>query len=218
MFDIKVALKKTDKVLPYDYYYKMHGFICNLLGNNFYCSMQNNYIYSNLMGGDYTKDGIVFKEQPYFFIRTDDDTVLANFLNSLSNNKTKLFEGFEIEGFMTLLPKIKTSYFRTVKSSPILVSKTFDKKDNLSNDDLKETEKYLVESVIRHAKEYNVSIDENLTIEIIRQHKHKDILYKETINKGRVFELKINANKETKEFIISHGIGRSTGSGFGFLI
>lgn len=217
MFDIKVILKKTDVVLSYDYFHKMHGYVCNVLGNTFHKSMLNNYIYTNLLGGDNTKDGIVFKENPYFLIRTDDCSVLANFLNNLPNNKL-LFDGLEIECFTSYPTISKKSYFRTVKSSPILVSKNYDRKDVLSKDDLNETEKYLIESIHKHAIEYGFEVDSNLSIKIIRQHNHKDIRYRNILNKGRVFELQIKCDNKTKEFILLHGIGRSVGSGFGFLI
>ena len=63
----------------------------------------------------------------------------------------------------------------------------------------------------------DIDIDPTLSIEVVKQRPHRDILMHGIINKGRNLLLKISANDETKKFIMDNGIGRSTSCGFGFL-
>lgn len=219
MLEIKVILKKIDYLIPYDYYNRMHGYVSNLLGNETYGKNINKYIYSNLIGGENIKNGIKFINNPYFIIRIDDNDneIKRRFIDNIKSH-TELFFGLSVLGvsWENINIDSKTN-FRTLKQSPILVSKKFTFTNYLNNEEIKECEEFILKTIKEKAIASNFKIDENLTIKITRQHNHKDINYRGVINKGRVFELHINANAETKKFIMLNGIGRSCGCGFGFI-
>ncbi len=217
MLTILVTLKKTDKNLYYGYRNVFHGYISELLGNENYGTTVNDYTYSCLCGGECTKDGITFKNNPYFYIRTNSEAVWQNFLSNIKNKKS-IFNGFNVLGFSIVKDNLEKNSFETDASSPILVSKKYRLVNNLSRDEIIDTEKYLVNSVFNKAKEMGIEVDDNLSIKIVRQRMHRDINYRGIINKGRNLKLMINCDRKTKEFILTHGLGRSTSCGFGFLI
>lgn len=219
MITILVLLAKTKQVLSYRYRQDFHGYICNLLGNNHYKTPQNDYTYSNICGGRCTKEGIKFDGIPHFYIRTNSDSVLHNFMRNLSNTQFyNNLKGFHVLGFQIIESVLDKEFFETDASTPILVSKKYNHINLLSCAEINDTEKYLTESVFRKAKEMNIEIDSKLSIKITKQRMHRDIQYGHAINKGRNLVLGINCNRETKEFILLHGIGRSSSCGFGFLI
>lgn len=217
LIDIKVVLNQINYSLPYDYYQRMHGYIISLLGDNSYGSMNRDFIYTNLIGGDNKKEGIVFNNEPYFIIRTNNDEIIKKFLININSHK-ELFLGLTVK---YIVPPVEVdcnkNVFFTVKQSPILVSKTFNWQNVLTSEDIAMTEKYLLNNIIEKAKNISFNIDENLSIKIVSQYNCKDINYNNIINKGRVFKFKIECNNETKEFILLNGLGRSCGSGFGFI-
>jgi CRISPR-associated endoribonuclease Cas6 len=217
MITILVQLKETEKILGYEYYHVFHGYISELLGNNQYGREVNDYVYSNICGGRCTTDGFYFPGKPYFYIRTDNEGVWQNFLKNIRNKKN-IMDGFVVDGFTILETKLSRTVFETDASTPILVSNKYRLVKNLSREELYDTENYMVESIRRKAKELGVSIDNDLSIKILTQRSPRNINYRGTINKGRNLKLRINCDDKTKEFILVHGIGRSTGCGFGFLI
>lgn len=217
MITILVQLKETEKVLGYEYYHVFHGYISELLGNDRYGHEAGDYVYSNICGGRCTTDGFSFPGNPYFYIRTDSEKVWQNFLKNIRNKKN-IMEGFIVEGFNIIDTKLSRSVFETDASTPILVSKKYSLTDNLSREEIVDTEKYMVESVRRKANELGITIDENLSIKVLTQRKPRIINYRGIYNRGRNLRLRINCDERTKEFILVHGVGRSTGCGFGFLI
>jgi len=218
MITILIQLKETEKILGYEYYHVFHGYISELLGNDRYGHEAGDYVYSNICGGRCTTDGFSFPgNNPYFYIRTDNEKVWQNFLKNIKNKKN-IMEGFIVEGFSIVDTKLNGSVFETDASTPILVSKKYNLVANLSREELIDTEKYMVESVRRKANELGVSIDDSLSIKVLLQRKPRNINYRGIINRGRNLRLRINCDEKTKEFILVHGIGRSTGCGFGFLI
>jgi CRISPR-associated endoribonuclease Cas6 len=217
MITIIVQIKETEKVLGYEYYHVFHGYISELLGNDRYGHEASDYVYSNICGGRCTTDGFSFPGNPYFYIRTDNEKVWQNFLKNIKDKKN-IMDGFIVEGFSIVDTKLSSNVFETDASTPILVSKKYSKVRNLSREELIETEKYMVESVRRKAKELGVGIDDNLSIKVLTQRKWRNINYRGVINRGRNLRLRIDCDDKTKEFILVHGIGRSTGCGFGFLI
>lgn len=217
LIDIQVHLTNFPKYVSYDYYQKLHGYVSNLLDNQTYGVGVNDYIYSNIIGGEFTKNGISFSENSFFIIRTNNNQVLANFLNNIGI-KTDVFDGIKVKGFSKNYTNLCKNKFQTIKQSPILVSTKYNWIDYIPNRFTNEIENYLIQTIASKAEKRGFNIDKNLSIKIVKQHNHKDINYRGIINKGRVFELIINCNQETKEFIMLNGIGRSCGCGFGFII
>lgn len=219
MLNIEIVLNKKGILLPYDYYNKMHGYMTKLLGGETYGKNVNRYNYTNLLGGENTKEGIKFFEHPYFIIRIDkdDNELKRRFIDNIAKYKD-LFFGLTVSGITwnDIDVNSKTK-FKTIKQSPILLSKKFSSINYLNNNEIKESEEFLIKTIKEKAETSKFKLDDNLIIKIIRQHNHKDINYKGIINKGRVFELEIKANYETKKFIMLNGIGRSCGCGFGFI-
>lgn len=219
MLEIKIILNKINHFIPYDYYNRLHGYVCNLLGDETYGINVNRFIYTNLIGGENLKKGIKFTDNPYFIIRIDnnDNDIKRRFLDNIGKC-TELFFGLSILGVSWNDVDFETkNRFKTVKQSPILISKKFSFINYLNKDELKECEEFIIKTIKEKALKSNFNLDENLKVKIVKQHNHKDINYKGIINKGRVFEFEINANKETKKFIMLNGVGRSCGCGFGFI-
>ena len=214
---ILIQLKKTEKILGYEYYHVFHGYISELLGNETYGKHHNDYVYSNICGGRCTSEGFSFPENPYFYIRTSSNEVWNNFLKNI-NRKKNIMDGFSVEGFTIIDTNLNVNTFETDAASPILLSNKYKKMDVLSHDDLVRVEEYLVNTIRKKAEEVGFEIDPHLSITITRQRKHRDIMYRGVVNKGRNLKLRINCNNETKEFVLTNGLGRSTGCGFGFLI
>lgn len=217
MITIKVILKKTEKPLKYGYEHVFHGYISDLLGNNTYGTHKSKYSYSNICGGIPKEEGLVFSGNPYFIIRTNDEETWQNFLSNISK-KVNVMENMIIEGFSVDDTNTEKKIFRTLPSSPILVSKKYDKYNHLGPEELLSCEKYLINSVLVKAKECGFSVDPNLSIRIKEQKNHVNVRYRDIFNKGRNFLFEINSNNETKEFILTHGLGRSCGCGFGVIV
>lgn len=219
MLEIKIILNNIDYLIPYDYHNRLHGYVSDLLGNETYGKNVNKFIYTNLIGGENIKNGIRFINNPYFIIRIDnnDNETKRRFIDNISKYK-ELFFGLTVLGvtWENININSKTT-FKTIKQSPILVSKKFSFINYLNTNEIKECEDFIINTIKEKAKTSNFKLDNNLTIKILRQHNSKDINYKGIINKGRVFELEINADEETKKFIMLNGIGRSCGCGFGFI-
>lgn len=223
MIELKIYFRKSDnKPLPYNYYKNHHGFVSKLIGNDSYGEAFNNYTYSNLHGSRYEKNGISFKNNVgYFFIRTNNNNTLVNFFQNYDKMKNEeMYYGIYLDGFeISFIDKIEKSRFKTMVESPILVngSYAFKNKDWFDDEDILKCENYIVNNISEKAKSLNFTIDENLSIKIKNQGKHSDITYGGVHNKGRVFDLEIKCNNETKEFILLNGIGLSCGCGFGMI-
>lgn len=217
MIEIKLFTNKPNKLVPYDYVNKMHGVVCRLLGNENYQTPINDYVYSFLNGGVFLKNGIRFENNPYFFIRLNNFNIFKSFIENINKNN-ELFYGLIIEGFYEpYLQDTDKTIFKTLPSSPILIPKRYDKYKILPEDEKSHIEDYMKNSVLKKGLENGITLDNNLEIKIKKEHRHCDITYCNIINKGRVFDLEINTNSKTKEFILLNGIGRSCGIGFGFI-
>lgn len=218
--EIKIVLKKIDHIIPYDYYQRMHGAVCRITGvNETYGSKCNRYIYTNLIGGENTTKGIVFKNNPYFIIRFSsiDTELFSNIVNNITSDK-RLFLGLEIDGvFSPTDTNVDRYLFRTMKQSPILISKKYDKSYINNSEIVEDVEKSLIENIKNKALECGFVVDKDLKIKIKSIHNNKTINYNGIFNVGRVFELLIYANEDTKNFILLNGLGRSCGCGFGFI-
>lgn len=218
--EIKIVLKKINHIIPYDYYQRMHGAVCRITGvNETYGSKCNRYIYTNLIGGENTTKGIVFKNNPYFIIRFSsiDTELFSNIVNNITSDK-RLFLGLEIDGvFSPTDTNVDRCLFRTMKQSPILISKKYDKSYINNCEIVEDVEKSLIENIKNKALECGFVVDKDLKIKIKSIHNNKTINYNGIFNVGRVFELLIYANEDTKNFILLNGLGRSCGCGFGFI-
>lgn len=216
MYDVLMFIKNRNFLLDYNYRNKLHGYVSNLMGDNQYGKIFHNYKYSNIIGGELTNKGIFFKEDAYFIIRIERDIDKSILLNNISNHLT-LFNGLVLNNINIVKVDYNKTSFRTLKESPILISKKFDKVDYINNNNFSIIEDELIKSIKERGKLANIEIDPNLNIKIYKQYNHKDTLYNNIINKGRVFELKINCDEKTKKFILLNGLGRSIGCGFGFI-
>ena len=222
--EIIFYVKQGNKPIGFDYYEKLHGWVCNLVGNDCYGKPINDYTYSNIAGTLFNKNGICLKNgMGYFIIRTGNKTVFDNFLKNYDNVKDKeLFYGIKLVNFaINPVSEVKKNRFRTKVESPILVhSKKYESlnsKNWYDDNDLANCEKYLKGSIFKKANAQGIKLDENLSVKILNQKKHSDIIYHKNHNIGRVFDLEINCNAETKEFILVNGIGVSCGNGFGMI-
>ena len=223
---VKVFLspKEENMILTHTYYNKFHGFVCELLGDNQYQNRSNNYTTTFICGGKSIDKGIVFtKNDVYFIFRTNDEHVWQNFLHNISIKVDTGF-GFSITGYSIIENSLNNDTFETVYSTPILISKTYDYVERLSSDDIAKTEQYLKEGIFKKAQDEGFNVNKDLEISIEKQWGRKTIEYQRKynqrpiVNRGRNLRVRIKCDEETKNFILVHGLGRSTGCGFGFLI
>jgi CRISPR/Cas system endoribonuclease Cas6 (RAMP superfamily) len=224
MFEIKIYFKKINFALPYTYYDKLHGFICQLMGDNNYGKCYHHYLASNLCGGEFKAQGITFKDKPFMLVRIDknDDTLKVHFIQAI-NTLPKLYIGddilLEVDSFTVNEVTINKNVFNTSKYSPILTTKKYSKFDKVINMEIakKDTELHLLKSIQEKAKECEFEIDPDLSITILQEYNKKIINYRGIYNTGRIFKLLINANYETIKFIMLNGLGRSAGCQFGYI-
>jgi CRISPR-associated endoribonuclease Cas6 len=215
-YKIKLNLRITRENIPYGYEMALHGYVSSIIGNEMYNQRGSNYVYTNIIGIKPDGDHYRVDETPYFLIRLSSKEQLAHFLSIFPSNP-EIFDGVYVESISPCYDDEDTSIFSSSPASPIILSKKYDSKDHLSKNELIDSEKYLTNNVIRTASQFGYKLDDNFRIKILRQKRHTNYYYRGWMNKGRNLTVQIIGNKDTKDFVLSHGIGRCTGIGCGFL-
>lgn len=243
MNEFTIVLKSKTNVVRYNYEHKLHAFIYSLLDdkdspNKSYGNHDKSFIHSNLMEsepnakrpcGIWTKNGIEFKSNPQFHIRTEDCSVIRRLADNLKRG-IKAFDDFVVyERMYDYIENVGNySHFMTMYSSPIIISKMYSYfKDAIPQEKYKDVQDYLETNVRDLAAEKGVSLDfDGFSIKIEKEYKPCDIspkqcgisnfqkAYKE---KGRNFKLEITGTAEVKDFIMKYGIGRSKSLGCGYI-
>lgn len=219
MYEIKIYVyNPTGKPVKTDHNYtqKMHGFVSNLMGDNNYGNIGGDYHYSKIYGlnpGGTIKPGFI----GYFIVRMTREKFKSLTENWDKCKNTGIY-GLELYGLLPSFTDLGKGVFKTNIYSPIMFStKSINRKDSLSDDELRHCEKYLMNNIKDKANALNFTLDENLSIRILKQNKPSYQMLHRYRNVGRVFDLEINCNEETKEFILINGLGQSSKCGFGFI-
>lgn len=213
----KIVFEQPSNGINVDYKRSLHGFMCNLCGDNNYGSNNSKYSYTGLRGGTIINNEIKFKNSPYILIRIGSSEVFNSFINQLPN-MTKSLMGLKIIGIVEVFVDMNRTLFKTQPDTPLRLGKKFENIHRKLNHDEKENaEQYLINQVKQRAIADNVIIDENLSIKIVNEYKPVIVNYRGIYSNSRVFDLNINCDSLTKEYILLHGLGKSNASGFGFI-
>lgn len=219
--EINIELDFPKRDYSHNYREGLHGYVAQLCGDdNHYGLTTGNYAYSSIEGLLHIQGGVVADpdKKQYFTIRTDKPTILSNITRNLDKKK-ELFGGIKIKKATLSQANYKKSIFTTRHLSPILLPNKWDNiKGRLTNEQMLKAEVCLTNGVRRRMQEYGLPDDPTLKISILRQDRHNVFIkYRQHKSQGRNLTLKITGRDETKHFILTHGIGRSTGIGLGFL-
>lgn len=236
MNEFTIVIKSRTNVVKYNYEHSLHAFICTHISNKCYGKSNKTFIHSNLMEsnkrlekpcGIWGRDGITFKSNPCFSIRTDDNEIIVSLISNIKKG-VAVFDDFIVSDYYyNNVENIADSdYFSTVYSSPIVISSQYNTiKDKIPTDLYPSIEHYLENGVRKKALDKGITLG-NFSIKIEKEYKPCDILTKKydtnCVNKaykekGRNFKLKIEGDSDIKEFIWMYGIGRSNGLGCGYL-
>ena len=215
-FKIKLNLDIAGNTVPYGYEMALHGYVSSVIGNEMYDKRGSNYVYTNFIGIKPSGDSYKVNGEPYFLLRLSSGEQLNRFLKNFPS-KPEIFEGVTIKSISPCYDDEDNKVFSSTPASPIILPKKYDSKDHLTREELNDCENYLIANVRRTANQFGFTLDNNFSIKILRQKKHSNYYYRGWMNKGRNLTIEINGNSETKNFILSHGIGRCTGIGCGFL-
>lgn len=219
--EIDIELEIPAREYPLNYRSALHGYAIKLCNDdNQHGQSTNNYHYSSIEGMRHVKGAIAphTHYRQHFTIRTAEPKILCNILSRINDNR-EVFGGIRVKKHHLKPVNYQKCIFSTRCMSPILLSDNFDKvRGQLNNDQVTIAERYLENSVKRRMQQYGLECDPELRIVILKQHDHQTVVkYKDRTIQGRNLILRITANDETKKFILTHGLGRSTGIGFGFI-
>lgn len=208
-----------DGLVSYSYLPILHGYLSNVICDNNYCTTQNKFIYTGLCGGKCIKKGLFFEKNPYFYVRFSDADAYASFVTNLRDNKLyDIFDDVKVIGLSNVPDTSEKDVFRILAYSPLVTSENIQRiKGNLDDNDLSHLESYLIANVRERAEKHNIAIDPNLSIKVIAQFSTVLAHYRKIDKRCRVLDIAIEADDDTKEFIYSHGLGKSTSCGFGFI-
>ena len=215
-YKIKLNLSIDRDGIPYGYEMALHGYVSSIIGNDMYGERGKDYVYTNIIGIKPSGDHFEVEGEPYFMVRLSSEEQLSHFLKELPK-RTEIFTGVTVKNISPCPDDVESGIFYSTPASPILLPKKYDSKDRLDKEDLVKCEQYLVGNAIRTANKFGFKLDGNFGIKILRQNKHSNYYYRGWMNKGRNLTVKINGNRDTINFVLSHGIGRGTGIGCGFL-
>ena len=215
-FKIRLNLDIAGNSVPYGYEMALHGYVSSIIGNEMYDKRGSDYVYTNFIGIKPSTDYYKVEEEPYFLIRLSSEEQLKHFL-SVFPTKQEIFEGVRVKSISPCYDDEDNKIFSSTPASPIILPKRYDSRDHLSRNELDVCERYLTDNVKRTAKQFGFNLDDNFGIKILSQGRHSNYYYRGWMNKGRSLTVRIDGNKETRNFVLVHGVGRCTGIGCGFL-
>ena len=216
---IRVYFEKTDKVISFNNQHQMNGFIYALLGDKAdkYHDSYSRYSVSSIQGGHISPDkkGIVFDGEPYIQISSNDLEIIGDFVNGILNainNHSANFFGLYPTRFDNSEFHCNKSFDVVKTISPILIRKDGNKLNCKDADWVEVLEKNCKDKLSHEGID-----DKTFRIEV----KKPERLRTKMIWVGGVFNpctegvFTIYGKKETREKLLSLGLGNSTGSGFG---
>lgn len=216
---IYLKLSKNSKKIPFNYQELLTGVIHKWIGeNNNIHGKSGQYCFSWIQNSSVNKDGIDLKKDSYFFISSQDVSLIKSVIKGILSDPT-MFSGVSVTDV-----QIKdTPDFEPNQSfwmaSPVLLKVRDGEKTRhvtLENDDFEEV---LTDNLKRKLEKAEISSD-GLTIILNPQtnfRQTKLVTYKGIKNKASFAPIIISGTQEQIEYAWSVGLGNSTGIGFGSL-
>lgn len=215
--EFKIYLSSPVQDIPNDYYHQMHGFVSSLLGENKYKEQGNRYSYSMLNNGTLSEGKWSFNDMPTFNVRIGDKETFDNFKSNIIKGEAKLF-GMEVVGIKEIYVSTDNSIFFINHDTPLRLSNKFERIfRKLTIDERKKAEEYILHNIKTQMDKFGLLMPKDTIVSIVREYQRRIVKTKGVYSNTRRFSLRVNASDEVKEFIMLHGIGRSTGFGFGYL-
>lgn len=219
---VKIKLSKTEQLVPYDNQSKVNGIVHRWLGeNNKWHDGQSNYNVSTLLGGNGTKDGLVFPNGGFLVVSSIDREFTETLLRGVMRNRHFGF-GMKAESIAPITEGFNNKF---ICLSPILVRTqeigekrkyyTFEDKDCFEV--LTQKMKNRLEKVSPGVDLQNYKIVPSVKPKHKKQQKKKLITVGETHNVCFLSHLLVVGSPEAVALSYHLGLGDSTGSGFGMI-
>lgn len=214
---IRVYFEKTNKTIDFNNQHQMNGFIYKMLGDKAskYHESFSNYSISSIQGGKGVKEGIIFENEPYVQIATDNNEVCMDFVNAIIetiDTKRANFFGLFPTRFETFDFPCGNNFDIVKTISPILLKKD-GKKLNIKNENWLEV---LNENCKKKLQHEGI---EDPTFKIVigkRESVRSKMIWVDNVfNPCTEGFFTVYGKKETRKKLYSMGIGNSTGTGFG---
>lgn len=218
---IKVYFEKTNKTIPFNNQHQMNGFIFAMLGDKAskYHDSFSDYSISGIQGCRMNSDksGLIFTNEPYIQITSDDMSVCNDFvcaiINSIDNKSVNLF-GLHPTRFETFdFPCGKK--FDIIKTiSPILL-KNNGRKITVVDEGWIEALNENCKAKLKHGGIEDSSF--KIVIGNKENVKRKMVYVGEVFNPCTDGVFTVYGKEETRKKLYNMGLGNSTGTGFGAL-
>lgn len=213
---IKIILSKTNKIIEFDYQYKILGCVHKWLGkdNQLHDEKLSLYTFSWLYNLKAYKQFGGFKTtpfNPYFTFSAYDKQVIDMLVAGIGKDN-KLFAGLEVEKIEDVNLNFSKDYF--TPQSPIFI------RDKKTHDHIlfHQPEANILMKNILVAKLNKANLEEEFDIQFELGNpasKIKLVNIKGIKNKVNFCPVFIKGSELLKRFALSVGLGNSTGSGFG---
>lgn len=215
---IKVEFTKPIEPISVNNQNLVNSFVHRVLGkNNKYHDAKSNYCVSQLCGGKLTEDKtLLFENNPYNIISSDDMEFMNKIIIGLMNNKN-FCNGSQFLNMSFINENFYNGWNHFFTLSPVLLKETIDGKTRYITINDEDFIDKLKNQLINKLKTIDSNLDLNdFEIEIAKEgRKVRKILIKNVMNYASSFKISIKTNKIVAEKLYNLGLGQSTGSGFG---
>lgn len=215
---LKIYFKPMDNnnqqiIIPFKNQKEMNSFIYRTLGdNNKFHDTFSDYAISSIQGGvKYDDKNIIFHEQPYIIVTSQNEEFLITLLNNIKLKKFTFFNLiYDRCEFKTF--NLNTKYDKIITISPIII-KYNNQKISIDNPHfLTELKKNCI-AKLKHCGIEDKTFD--IKIRNVEKAKTKLIQVGNVFNISTMISLFVFGKKQTRETLYHLGLGGSTGSGFG---
>ena len=209
----KIYFNIPNTMIPINNQHEMNSYIHRCLGkDNQYHDTFSNYSISSLQGGKFNGNGLVFNENPYIQVASNDMNFISKFVNGAQFGGHEVFDmkciRVELCDF-----KVNDFYDKILTISPILLRDENDMKITFKNPQWIERLNDLCKKKLAHAG----IVDETFKIELRQPEKAKVkvVWVGDTFNHSTMTSLFVYGKPKTRKTLYNLGLGGSTGSGFG---
>ena len=218
---IKFNFSKNTESITINNQALLNSYIHKCLGkNNKYHDAKNDYCISSLYGGKLNddKETLSFENGGYFVASSENFEFLNKLLIGVMNNQG-FTAGMNFCGVDYIEENFNDGWNYFVTLSPFIIKKYVDKKNytfiTLKDDDFSSKVKnYLVNKLTKIDNTLDLT-DFDVIIPEHSNHKVKDIMVKNVVNKANQCHISIHTNIKVAKLLYHIGLGQSTGSGFG---
>lgn len=216
---LHLKLSNSNSIIPFDHFPKIIGAVHKWIGNNEIHDTLSLYSLSRLKGSKIVSEGLLFENDPTFFISSFDNTLIKIIIDGINNSPEVAF-GMAVKELVIQQDPDFTLQERFLLASPIFIKRTIDKNvkhytisDNEADALLTETMQNKFNMAGLSGTELLIRFDRDYPTPKIRL-----VTYKGIKNKVTSCPILMEGSPKAKAFAWNVGIGNSTGIGFGALI